>query len=97
MFEGKCTCVFGKWFLGLLEEVGKCGFWGCFFAEWEAWSVKMGVAFCTCLLVFCGGYVWFISYLCDSGCYLFEYCFFLNLYKCFSLLKKEAWGLERLN
>lgn len=37
------------------------------------------------------------SYLCDSGCRFLEFRFFLNLFESFSLLKKKAWGLDRLN
>lgn len=61
--------------------------------EWGDWSVKMGVPFCTCLLVFCGGCAWVLSYLCDSDCCFLEFRFFLDLYRYFSLGKREAWGL----
>lgn len=35
--------------------------------------------------------------LCDGGCYFLEFRFFLDLYRCFSLEKRKAWGVERLN
>lgn len=89
---------FGKVVLGASGE----GVWVKTFEEIFGWNGvirvwKWDFLFVRVCLCFVEDVRGFFLVLCDGFCCFLEFCFFLDLYRYFSLGKREAWGLERLN